>query len=222
MSIGGQTRLAGLLYLVIIVAGVWGEGFARGGLLVPGDVTSTAAALRENDTLFRVALLADLLMALCDAGVAVLLFLLLRAVAPAAALAAMVFRLVQTSVVTANMLVTAAALMLASGAEALALTMMELRALGYDIGLAFFGICNLILGAIFLRSAGLPGILGWLLAGSGAVYLTGTALHILAPSALPAFQPAYLLPLLGETIFALWLLFRGGRTLANAVAAAAH
>ena len=104
--IPAQARLAGLLYLVIIVAGVWGEGIARGGM-------TSAEAIREGAGLYRLAMGADMLMALCDAGVAVLLYLLLRPLAPAAALGAMVFRLIQTAVIAANMIVTAAALMLA-------------------------------------------------------------------------------------------------------------
>ncbi len=218
MTVGGQARLAGVLYLVIIVAGIWGEAVARGGLIVADDAEATAALIRGSEGLFRASLLADLLMALCDAGVAVLLFLLLRPCAPAAALAAMVFRLVQTAVITTNMLVTAAALAFAGGMEALTLAMMELRGLGYDIGLGFFGVCNAILGVIFLRIAALPTLLGWLLSGSGIVYLIGTTLHLVAPAILPAFQLAYLLPVAAETVFAFWLLLRGGRTFAAASA----
>lgn len=137
MSVPAQARLAGALYLVIIAAGVWGEAVARGGTIVPGDAEATARAIRDGGTMFRAALLADLLMALCDAGVAVLLFLLLRPLAPAAALAAMVFRLVQTSVVAANMLVTAAALAAAGEAAGLATALMDLRGarLRYRAGL---------------------------------------------------------------------------------------
>lgn len=44
--IPAQARPAGLLYLVIIVAGLWGEGIARGGL-------TTAEAIREGAGLCR-------------------------------------------------------------------------------------------------------------------------------------------------------------------------
>ncbi|OYX45484.1 MAG: hypothetical protein B7Z02_00555 [Rhodobacterales bacterium 32-67-9] len=222
MNPARASRLAGALYLVIILAGVWGEGFARGGMLVPGDAAATAAAIREGAGLFRLALAADLLMTFCDAGVAVLLFLLLRGFFVVAALAAMIFRLIQTAVIAANMLVTASAGLLAEAGDAPALVAMELRALGYDIGLGFFAICNLLLGAIFVRSRGLPGWLGLLLAATGAVYLAGTGLHILAPAALAAFQPAYLVPLIVETVFAFWLLLAGPRRLVPAVATGAH
>jgi len=213
--IPAQGRLAGLLYLVIIVAGLWGEGIARGGL-------TTAEAIREGAGLYRLAMGADLLMALCDAGVAVLLYLTLRPLAPAAALGAMVFRLIQTAVIAANMIVTAAALMLAwadlPGVEAA----LDLRALGYDIGLAFFGICNPLIAAIFLRENALPNLLGGALGLSGLIYLAGSAVHLLAPEALTAVQPAYLVPLLAESAFALWLLLRAGRSIPAAIATAPH
>ena len=210
-----QARLAGLLYLVIIVAGVWGEGVARGGLV-------TAAAIREGAGLYRLAMGADMLMALCDAGVAVLLYLLLRPLAPAAALGAMVFRLIQTAVIAANMIVTAAALMLAGADMPGVEVALDLRALGYDIGLAFFGICNLLIAAIFLRENALPNPLGGALGLSGLIYLAGSAVHLLAPAALASVQPAYLVPLLAETAFAIWLLLRRARSIAAAIATAPH
>jgi hypothetical protein len=213
--IPAQARLAGLLYLVIIVAGVWGEGIARGGM-------TTAAAIRDGAGVFRLTMGSDLLMALCDAGVAVLLYLLLRPLAPAAALGAMVFRLIQTAVIAANLIVTAAALMLAGADLPGVAVVMELRGLGYDIGLAFFGICNLLIAAIFLRENALPDWLGGAIGLSGLIYLAGSAMHLLAPDWLPALQPAYLVPLVVETAFALWLLARAGRTIPAAIARAPH
>ena len=38
-------RVAGALYLVIILCGVWSEGIARAQLIVPGDAMATALAI---------------------------------------------------------------------------------------------------------------------------------------------------------------------------------
>ena len=120
------------------------------------------------------------------------------------------------------MLFTAAALMLAGAGLPGVDVALDLRALGYDIGLVFFGICNLLIAAIFLRENALPNVLGGAMGLSGLIYLAGGALHLLAPEALAAVQPAYLVPLLAETAFALWLLLRAGRSIPAAIASAPH
>ncbi|MEZ5779651.1 MAG: DUF4386 domain-containing protein [Paracoccaceae bacterium] len=210
-----QMRLAGALYVVIIAAGIWSEAFVRAPLIVPGDTAATAANLAAAEGLVRLSFAADTIMALCDAGVAVLLFVLLWPVSAALALAAMVFRLIQTSTLVANLLNQQAALLVIGANEGAAgsahpgpsaLHLMQVQSLGYDLGLVFFGVCNIVLALIILRSGWAPRIIGWLLAGAGTVYLTGSYLRFLSPALSDGFAYAYALPLLAETAFALWLL----------------
>lgn len=210
-------RLAGALYLVVIVAGVWGEGFARGALVVAGDAAATAANVREAPGLLRASMATDAVMAVADVALAVLLYLLLRPAGPAVALAAMVFRLLQAAVLGANLLHLPSALWLldtggpagalAPGqAEVLALRHLEMHAHGYDLGLVFFGVSSLLTGWLLWRSGLFPRALGVALAAAGVVYLAGSGLRILAPAGSAAFAPAYALPLLAESAFCLWLL----------------
>ena len=212
---------AGMLYAVIIVAGVWSEAVVRAPLQVPGDPAATAAAARGALGLLRASMAADVVMLLADVGVAVLLFLLLRPHGPLLALAAMVLRLLQAAVLGANLLNLQAAALLAAGgpaaaglgdsADALLALSLQAHAHGYDLGLAFFGV-NAVLTGILLRRAGWgPRVLGLALIASGAVYLVGSGLRLLAPDLSAGFAPAYALPLLAETAFAGWLLWRGIR-----------
>ena len=99
-----NARLAGLLYLVIIIAGLGAELVLRARLIDPDDAASTATAVLAAPFQFRLAIAADLLMAICDAGVAILLYLIFRASAPGLALTAMVFRLIQTVLIAANLM----------------------------------------------------------------------------------------------------------------------
>lgn len=213
-------RLAGLLYLVIITCGIWSEGVARASLVVPGDAAATAGNIQASTGLFRMALAADTLMLLCDVALAVLLYLLFRPVGRTLALMAMAFRLVQSAVLGMNLLNHAAALLVldrtAPGAvflpdqgNALALLFLELHSHGYDAGLLFFGVNCLLIGWLIIRSQQFPALLGPLIAGAGVVYLTGSYLRFLAPDMADAFAPAYLLPLIAETSFCLWLIVRG-------------
>ncbi|MFC2970371.1 DUF4386 domain-containing protein [Acidimangrovimonas pyrenivorans] len=213
-------RLAGLLYLAIIVLGIGAELAIRAPLIVPGDAAATAANVLAHQGLFRLGLAADAAMALCDVALALLLYALLRPAGPLLAMTATAFRLVQTAVIAANLLNFNAALMLLTRGEALggldaaqretlAMLALENHGIGYDIGLAFFALNCLILGLLLFRSGYFPRLLGPLMGVAGLVYLTGSSLRLLAPGLYEAFSPAYGLCLLAELSLCLWLLIRG-------------
>jgi hypothetical protein len=209
-----EARLAGVLYLVIIAAGLGAEVGIRATLIAPGDPAATAANILAREGLFRLSLALDVAMGLSDAGLAVLLFVLLRPAGPTLALTAMVFRLVQTAILGANLLNQQAALLALTGPapaepEALALLMLATQSAGYDLALFFFGVASVMLGVLIFRSGYLPRGLGVLLAAAGAVYLTGSALRFLAPTLWEVFAPAYGVTILAETALALWLVLRG-------------
>lgn len=211
---------AGLLYLIIIVCGISAEVALRGPLVDFASASGTAAAIRGGALAFQAAIAADVVMALADAALAVLLFVLFRPVAPVLALAAMIFRLIQSALIGANLMnMQAAWLLITAGQdiaaldpgqpEALANLFLNLHAHGYDLGLVFFGVNSLLTGALIWKSGFVPRLLGAGIALAGAVYLTGSTLRFLAPAAFETFAPAYGLTLLAEAAFCLWLLFAG-------------
>lgn len=209
-----QIRLAGLFYLVIIVAGLGAELGLRGPLIDLADSEGTATAILGAPGQFRLAIAADLVMALCDAGLAILLYLIFRSVAPVLALSAMVFRLIQTVLIAANLMAMQTAWLLISGgdgladANALALVFLDLHGHGYDLGLVFFGINSLIMGVLVWRSGLFARGFGVGLAIAGSVYLVGSGLRFFAPELSSAFAPAYGLTIIAETAFCLRLLFQ--------------
>jgi hypothetical protein len=73
-------RLGGLLYLVIILFGLFGELLVRGTLVVSGDAAATAQGISGSPLLWRSGITADLLMHVCDLPLIVILYLLLRPV----------------------------------------------------------------------------------------------------------------------------------------------
>lgn len=211
---------AGLLYLTIILCGVWSEAAVRASLVVPGDAAATAENIRASVSLFRMAFAADIIMLFCDVALAVLLYRQFLPVDRTLALMAMAFRLVQSAVLGMNLLNHAAALLVAqqSGTAALfppiegeflALFFLELHGYGYDVGLLFFGVNSLLTGWLVVRSGLFSTLLGGSVAAAGLVYLTGSSLRFLAPHLSEAFAPAYLLPLLAESAFCLRLLCMG-------------
>lgn len=215
-------RWAGGLYLIIIVCGIFGEAYVRASLLVPGDAPATAANILGAEGLFRSGFVADVLMLLSDVAIAVLFYLLLRPVSRTLALMAAAFRLTQAAVLGLNLLNYYAALLLLQGkvfAEAfsgeqlagLAMLFLNLHSHGYDLGLLFFALSSLILGYLVSRAAYLPSLLGYGLIAAALVYLLGSLSRFLFPEYLSLIAPAYIIPLVAELAFCLWLLFRGVR-----------
>lgn len=204
-------RMAGALYLVIIIAGVGSEVLLRAPLSVAGDPEATAQGILAALPQFRLSIAADAIMAMADVALAGLLFVLFRPVSATLSLMAMTFRLVQAAILGMNLLhLQEVTMILGAGLPAdMAVLSLEAHAQGYDIGLIFFGINSVLTGYLIVRSGFLPRTIGFLLGGAGLVYLTGSALRILAPAAVPAFEMAYVLPLVAESAMALWLITRG-------------
>jgi hypothetical protein len=213
-------RLAGLLYLVIIVLGIAGEVLVRSSLIVQNDPGATAANIMAAGGLFRFGFVTDSVMFLSDVALAVLLFVLLRPVGPVLSLMAMVFRLAQTAVIAMNLLNYHAAGMLLGNpvygaafgereVQALALFRLDLHAHGYDLGLILFGVHCLLLGVLVVRSRYFPRFLGFLLMAAAVVYLVGSYTRFLFPEALDALAPIYLVAVVSEVSLCLWLLIKG-------------
>jgi hypothetical protein len=151
-----------------------------------------------------------------EAGLAILLYLIFRTMAPGLALAAMMFRLIQTVLIAASLMAQVTAWLVPTrsdglaDAPTLALVFLDLHGQGYDLGLVFFGMNGLIMGLLVSRSGLFAKAFGAGLAGAGLVYLIGSSLRFFAPDQASAFTPAYGLTILAETAFCLRLLLQRG------------
>ena len=215
-------KMAGLLYLVIIVGAGFGEGYVRQTLLVSGDAATTASNIRAAETLFRFGFLGDLVAFMADAAVAVLLYVILRPVSRTLSLMAAAFRLVaHPAIGSVNLLNHLGALVLLGNAgtagafppdqlEALALASLELHGYGYLIGGAFFGVHLALLGYLLYRSDLFPKWLGVLLLLAAAGYLTESFTAFVIP-ALAELGASFVVftASLAEVSLCLWLLIRG-------------
>lgn len=210
-------RTAGILYLVIIACGLFAELMVRSRLIAFDDAAATAANIIAAPGLFRAGFMADLLMVASDVAIAVVLYVIFRPHGRMLALLAAAMRLIQAAVLGANLLHYHDALLLLTGAvpaaafadvqvHALAVLSLDAHRHGYDLALVFFGLANLALGPLVLRSGFVPRILGHGLIAAGVVYLIGSTVRFAAPSALPAVAPAYAVPLAAELAFGVWLL----------------
>ncbi|WP_461517522.1 DUF4386 domain-containing protein [Porticoccus sp.] len=207
-------RIGGLLYLVIIVCGIGSEVFIRGSLYDDMDISVTTANILANSALFKTGFLADSIMLLCDVAIAIVLYLLFRQVDKTLALSAMVFRLVQAVIIGMSLLFYYAAYLLLTidappGEQTFTMLALfiDMHAYGYDLGLIFFGIANIALGVLVIRSDFCPRPLGYGLVMAAVVYVVGSYMKFMAAVYHSFVEPAYLVPLLAELAFCLWFLF---------------
>jgi hypothetical protein len=221
-SLIAYARVAGFLYLLIIVFGIFGEAFVRSSLIVKGDPAATVANILAAKSLFRIGFAADSIMLLSDVAIAVLFYVLLKPVSKTLALTAAAFRLTQAAVLGFNLLNYYAPMLLLGGAEyanalepnqinAMVMLFLEMHSHGYDLGLLFFGVSMLILGNLVARSGYLPRILGYGLTAAAVVYLAGSFTRFLFPGYMSFITPLYIVPLIAELAFCLWLLVKGIR-----------
>jgi len=213
-------RIAGILYLIIIIAGALGQIFIRGKLIVAGDAAATAGNLMASQSLWRIGIAGDLLMHVFDIPLMLALYLLLKPVNKHLAVSAVLFNLIQTAVLVVNKLNLLVPLFLLGNAEylkaleprqlqALAYLPLKLHDYGFGIGLIFFGCVCLVQGYLIFKSGFLPKTIGVLMALAGLSYLTNSITLLLAPAYAEMVVPVLALALLGELALALWLIVKG-------------
>ena len=98
INIKAYARLAGLLYLIIIVIGVLGESVIRDKLVVSGDPEATARAILAAEWLWRLGVGGQDLLLLCAVGLTLIWYVLLRPVNAHLAQAVAFFGLVSLAV----------------------------------------------------------------------------------------------------------------------------
>jgi hypothetical protein len=215
-------RIAGLLYLIIIVCAGFSEGYVRSSLIVPGDAAATAGNIMAHEWLFRAGFVGDLIAFITDAVVALLFYVLLKPVSRTLSLIAASLRLLaHPAIASVNLLNHFGVLLLLSGADylkafqtdqlyALVLLSLDTHKYGYLIGGAFFGLHCLILGYLLFRSDLFPGILGVLLMIASFGYLTESFGKFLFPGHEEMFTLIVAVPaVIAELSLCLWLLVKG-------------
>jgi Domain of unknown function (DUF4386) len=225
-------RIGGILYVFIVVVGIFGQLFVRGGLIVAGDAAATATNIMGSETLFRVGLAGDLLGYVAGIAVALILYVLLAPVSRNLALLATFLTVTATAIFGLNGLFHLAAVLVLGGAgpsdsaprsspdylqafdpqqlQALAYLSLRLHGYGFVIGLVFFGFFLVLLGYLISRSGYLPRSIGILLVVGGLGYLTNSFAQVLAPALAGSLLPWVLLPpFVAELGLALWLTVKG-------------
>jgi hypothetical protein len=213
-----EARIAGALYILVILLGGFAEVAVRQGLVTDGDPAATARAIITHQALFRWGFAAEMMTNVIAIPLTLIFYRLLAPAARFWVLLAVVLDLTQNTVNAVNAWTQYAPLTLLGGSPDLAAIPLPERAalarlalkwhdVGFSIGLTFFGFALLIYGVVLFRSGFFPRFLGVLYGLAGACYLINSAAFFMAPGLL---SPVILLPcLIGEGALALWLLIVG-------------
>ncbi|HVE71796.1 MAG TPA: DUF4386 domain-containing protein [Thermoanaerobaculia bacterium] len=192
-SLKTYARIGGVLFLISMFAGFYGEMYAPSKIVVANDAAATAQNIRASESMFRLGFAAYLVEALCDIGLTWVFYVLLKPVHRQLALLAAFFGIVSTATFAgAELFYLASALVLrdvpylqaftAEQRNAIALLSMKAYSLGAGVFMVFYGTAMLIRASLIIRSRYLPAFLGVLLGIGGIGFITRSFLVVLAPA----------------------------------------
>ena len=216
-------RVAGAVYLLLVVLAPFRLLYIPSKLFVPGNATATADNIAAHEALFRLGIVSDLLCGTILIFLALALYKLLKGVDQGlAVLMVIVGGLLPATIDFLNVLNDAAALMLSRGADFLsvfekpqrdALAVLFLRLHHQEVVAAeiLWGLWLFPLAMLVYRSRFLPRFLGVWLILNGFAYLTMSFTGLLLPQYEDVVSNIAFPALLGEMAFMLWLLIMGAK-----------
>ncbi len=217
-AIQTYARIGGVLLLVSLVAGGFGEGFAPALLISTNDAAATARHILNSDVLFRLGFAAYLVEALCDVGLTVVFYVILRPVNLVLTLGIVLFRVAATvTFAFAELFYFAPSLIVAKDTylksfspdqlNTLTLLSLNLYGVGGAISLVFYGVASVGVGYLIFQSGYLPRIIGAIWVVGGACFVLRTFSFVLLPSVPTVILQAP--QILALPVTAIWWLAKG-------------
>ena len=217
MNVQRYARIAGVLFLVSLVAGGFGEAYVPSKIIVSGDAAATAANIRNFEFLYRLGFAGFLIESLCDITLVLIMYALLKPVGKELSLLAAFFGLMASATFACAELFYIAPVVIMRGGylpafspdQINALVLLSLKFYGYAgmITTAYYGMGWLVRSYLMFRSGYLPKFLGVLMAIGGAGFVLRNFLLILAPAY--ASDVFLILMMPGGFMTTGWLLIKG-------------
>ena len=222
-STSWNARIAGLLYLLLAIAGPLRLMYIPKTLFVQGNAAATAANIAAHETLFRLGIAGDLFCGTIIIFLVLALYRLFKGVDQYLAVLVVILGGVLPAALDFFIVLNdSAALILVRGDDFLsvfdrpqrdALAMLFLRMHGQEILAAeiFWGLWLFPLGMLTYKSRFLPRFLGVWLIINGFGYLAMSFTGLLLPDYASRVENITFPALTGELAFLLWLLIRGAK-----------
>ena len=213
-------KVVGILYLLAMAISIFGESI-RGQLIVAHDAVQTAANIAASEGLFRLSIVGDLVVYVCDIVLFWSLYVILRRVNRDIALLAVSFRLVETAILSVTTLTAFIALRLLSDVDyiravddaelqALARGFLSLYGTGLSVGFVFLGMGSAVFSYLWLESGYIPRALAILGIFSSLLLGIMSLVTMVFPMVWDRVGMLYMMPMgLYEVGLGLWLLIIG-------------
>src|SRR5215470_590152 len=174
MNVQAYARIAGVLFLLSLVAGGFGEGYVPSKFIVSSDAAATVANIKASEFMFRLGFAGFLIESLCDAALALIFYVLLRPVNKNVSLLAAFLGLIGTAVFAVAELFCFMALHIVGGADylksfsadqinTLALLSLKFYTIGGMIFTAYYGLAWILRGYLMFHSGYFPKLLAVLM-----------------------------------------------------------
>lgn len=212
-------RIAGILFLLMVIFGVAAELFFRQKIFTSTDVVVISENITSNILLYRLGIVSDLIMTVFFLLTALALYKLLSNVNKHMAAAMVVFATAGTVILMFNILIEIAPLIIltendylsnfsAGQQQSLAAFFYNLYLHGYMIGQIFFSLWVLPLGYLIYKSGFIPRIFGILFVFETIFGLMAVIVHFATPNL--TVETIMLIPMtIAEFSFMFYLLIRG-------------
>lgn len=221
-SLKKTARMAGLLYLAVVLTGPFVLIYVPGKLFVTGDASATVDNILAHQPLFRAYILVGLVSELFFVATVLALYHLLKGVSLPLATSMAILVLVDAPLAFLSLANQAATLAFVRGGEflsvfdkpqrdALAMLLVNADRQGTLVSEMFWGLWLLPLGLLVWRSGFLPRFLGVWLFVNGLAYMTISCTGLLVPEHLKLVSTVATPILFGEVALTVWLLVAGVR-----------
>jgi hypothetical protein len=217
MNVQRYAKAAGVLLLISVVAGGFGEAYAPSKLIVADDAAATVANIKSFEFIYRLGFAAFLIESFADITLALILYALLKPVSKEVSLIAAFFGLVGTTLFAfAELFYFAPTLFVTVGPlkgfstdqiNDLILLSFGFYQFAAMLFSGYYGIAWIVRAYLMFRSGYLPKFLGVLMGIGGFGFLARNFLLILVP----AYASPLLLMLLfpGALLLMVWLVSKG-------------
>ena len=217
-----SARIAGLLYLLLAVTGVFSLIYVPSTLIVFGDATATADNIMSSELLYRAGILSGLISNVIFVFLVLALYRLLKDISHKQAIIMVILVVISVATSFANTFNQIAALIILSGAdflsvfekpelESIAYVFLRLHSQGIQIIQIFWGLWLFPFGLLVYRSGFIPKILGVLLFIAGFAYVLSTFTFLVLPQYTAAISTLVTILEVGELPIIFWLLIVGAK-----------
>lgn len=215
-----NARLAGLLYLILVITGVFSIMYVSSQIIVQGDANTTAKNILAKEFLFRTGIVNDLISNTIFVLLVLVLYRMFKQINENQAKLMVALVIVQIPVVFIMESLNITSLMIFKGEllqtfdinkrQDFAMLFLKINDYSTLTIEMFWGLWLLPFGLLVYKSRFIPRIFGILLIIAGIAYINSSLTSLLFPSySTFVSQSTLLLVAIGEISITLWLLIKG-------------